>query len=326
MRGGRRLGWRLVVAMAIAAGWWLIGTDARLDNGATRHAWAFVLLVGLVAGIPALLVVKALVREVSLRGLVVAVLVGAGPAVACVVALGPAYQLPGPVGIGVFLLHAGTLPPLVEESVKAVGIAVVLLAIGAVPLTRRHGKAIGAAVGLGFTISEVATYAAGAAAGDSAFGSWGQLVLRMGLLGLTGHALTSAIAGVGVADALAARGAGLARRVRLLAPWLALAVVTHGLMNTLGAWLLAVVAQAVSPAFDHGASTQVPLQAIWLGMVTSVVAAQLWAAAVLWRWGRAPRAPSAEPGEPLDAEPVAPLAVEPVGGLAGDRDEGPPGP
>jgi hypothetical protein len=120
----------------------------------------------------------------------------------------------------------------------------------------------------------------------------------MGLLGLTGHALTGALAGVGVADALRAAGAGPARRVRLLAPWLALAIITHGLMNTLGAGLLAVVSQAVAPAFDAGSSTYLPLQAVWLGMVASVLVAQAWAVAVLWRRGRDSGAPD---GLPLPA-------------------------
>jgi RsiW-degrading membrane proteinase PrsW (M82 family) len=308
MRWGGGLGWRLLVAVAIAAGWWAVATDATLIDGA-RHAWAFMTVVGVVAGIPGLLIIKALVREVPLLLLAAAVLVGAGPAVACVRALGPVYQLQGPVDIGVLLLHAGTLPPLVEESVKSLGITAVLLALGPVLFMRRHGKAIGAAVGLGFTISEVATYAAGAAVGDTVVTVWGQLVLRMGLLGLTGHALTGALAGVGVADALGARGGGLARRGRLLAPWLALAIIAHGLMNTLGAGLLAVVSQAMAPAFDTGASTDMPLQAVWLGMVASVIGAQLWAVAVLWRWGHDSGGPN---GLPLPAS-LPPPSQSPPG-------------
>jgi RsiW-degrading membrane proteinase PrsW (M82 family) len=258
------------------------------------------LMVGFVAGIPGLLVLKGLVREIPFRAMVVAVLVGAGPATVCVLVLGPIYQLQAPVTLELFLLHRGTLPPLVEESVKAIGIAGVLLALGGVPLSRRHGKAIGAAVGLGLTIAEVAEYAAIASTGDVVISAWGQLVLRMGLLGLTGHAVASALVGVGVADALGAGGTGLRRRARRFAPWLALAILTHGLMNTLGAAALAVVTEAVEPAFDRGAATFMPLQAVWLGMLASVLVAQGWAILVLWRWGRTRERAEPAPGPAPD--------------------------
>ena len=85
--------------------------------------------------------------------------------------------------------------PLVEEAVKAIGILLLGLRFAGRLGRVRDAVALGAAVGLGFTIVETAVYGMAGYEAGVLDASVEQFVARFALLGLSGHLLFSALAG-----------------------------------------------------------------------------------------------------------------------------------
>ena len=288
MRGGRT-GWVAVVALLALGAIGIAPRALAMTADGSQAILVVTFVMAVIAAVPASLILRWLVPEMPSRLTAVAVLVGALPAIAATHAasrISP-WSSPAP-SIEELLFRSATIPPIVEELVKSGAIVLVLLALPpAVLVTRRHGKVAGAAVGLGFTVAETAIYVAAIYDGGSNVPFSSQFALRFGLLGLSGHALTSTLAGVGIADAWQARGRN---RVAVAAPWIAAAIVAHASMNSLGALVHALVAGPFAPADD---AFEVPAGIEWLSMVASFVAAQAWAVILLWLRGRTRLAPVA---------------------------------
>jgi protease PrsW len=134
-------------------------------------------------------------------------------------------------GVAALMIGAPLAAPLVEETMKGIGILLLFLLLRAEFDNMRDGFIYGALVGAGFNWVEAALYIA---QGYTQFGKapWGmQLGARYALFGLAGHALFSGMFGAML---------GLARQtssawLRYLAPpaGLALAFAAHALNNVL---------------------------------------------------------------------------------------------
>ena len=122
--------------------------------------------------------------------------------------------------------------PVIEETVKALGLVAALWLLRGRSRGMRDGLILGALVGLGFGIVETASYMVIAwdTPGQPSIES--ELLNRFALFGLTGHALWTGLAGAGLGLARTLHGIE-AKTAAVLAGLLA-AVCGHALHNALG--------------------------------------------------------------------------------------------
>jgi protease PrsW len=135
--------------------------------------------------------------------------------------------------VGLASWSAAVVGPTDEELVKVLGVVLVLYA-GRAHVTRPlNGLVYGAMVGLGFEVSENISYVVQGALMDPNSDAVGAIQVGLGriLVGLGGHAMFTAIAGFGVAYALVAFGAPVARRILVAVGAYALAWVLHFAWN-----------------------------------------------------------------------------------------------
>ncbi|MBE9102843.1 PrsW family intramembrane metalloprotease [Vacuolonema iberomarrocanum] len=162
-----------------------------------------------------------------------------------------------------FLIGAPIAGPLVEETIKGLGILALLIFFNAEFDNMRDGFIYGALVGIGFNWLESAHYVASSYA-EFGIAPWGlQFGARFSLLGMAGHTLYSGLLGAFFGLALqTARG-----WVRLVAPvfgWL-LAVLAHALNNSLGLlFALAASAQGIAPSEESLPPPQVGFLTVWI--------------------------------------------------------------
>ncbi|MBD1913365.1 PrsW family intramembrane metalloprotease [Leptolyngbya sp. FACHB-16] len=130
------------------------------------------------------------------------------------------------------LIGAPIAGPLVEETIKGIGILALLIFLNAEFDNMRDGFIYGALVGIGFNWLESALYVAQTYA-EYGFAPWGlQLGARFALFGLSGHTLYSGILGIFLGLML--------QTTRNWVGWLAiflgwfLAVLAHAVNNSLG--------------------------------------------------------------------------------------------
>jgi RsiW-degrading membrane proteinase PrsW (M82 family) len=156
--------------------------------------------------------------------------------------------------------------PFVEETVKGLGVVFLLWLLRAEFDDVRDGIIYGALVGLGFSVTEYGLYLARQAMETGTPLTFDLLVLRQPFFGLNNHLLWTALTGAGL---------GLARQtarlwVRLLAPplFFALAVVGHGLQNSLGV----LIAGVLSGALGYSPETAGTLPGVLAAWVAAAVA------------------------------------------------------
>lgn len=142
------------------------------------------------------------------------------------------------------LIGAPIAGPLVEETIKGIGILALLIFLNAEFDNMRDGFIYGALVGIGFNWLESALYVAQTYA-EYGFAPWGlQLGARFALFGLSGHTLYSGILGIFLGLML--------QTTRNWVGWVAiflgwfLAVLAHALNNSLG--LVFAIAASASGA------------------------------------------------------------------------------
>ena len=145
--------------------------------------------------------------------------------------------------------------PVIEETVKALGLVAALWLLRGRFRGMRDGIILGALVGLGFGIVETASYMVIAwdTPGQPSIES--ELLNRFALFGLTGHALWTGLAGAGLGLARTLHGIE-AKTAAVLAGLLA-AVCGHALHNALGTAVWVTFADAVGVA--PGESTSLPV-------------------------------------------------------------------
>lgn len=142
------------------------------------------------------------------------------------------------------LIGAPIAGPLVEETIKGIGILALLIFLNAEFDNMRDGFIYGALVGIGFNWLESALYIAQSYA-EYGFAPWGlQLGGRFALFGLSGHALYSGILGIflGLMLQTTRNWVGF---LAIFLGWF-LAVVAHALNNSLG--LFFAIASSASGA------------------------------------------------------------------------------
>lgn len=137
--------------------------------------------------------------------------------------------------------------PVVEETAKALGLVAAIWLLRGRIRGMRDGLILGALVGLGFGIVETASYMVIAWASQGQLSIESELVNRFALLGLTGHALWTALAGAGLGLARTLHGIE-AKTAAVLAGFFA-AVCGHALHNALGTavWVTFASALGVAP-------------------------------------------------------------------------------
>ena len=205
---------------------------------------------------------------------------------------------------------SAVVAPLVEEPAKLLGTWIVFSAArraGAAPSVAL-GAAIGGLVGIGFGVAEVAHHL-GFIVGELGYidlsgefvVEWPliqliaqqQLLHKFFLVGLTNHALFSALAGAGLV--LFAQ-----RRRRLAVACFVAALAAHALLNSVGVQVTQVLGEALVELFgplQPGAISS--MLAGWLVALAAFVVAEGWAAVLLVRILRrrdpleAPRGPAA---------------------------------
>jgi len=182
--------------------------------------------------------------------------------------------------------------PLVEEPAKLLGIWIVLSAArraGAVPSVAL-GAAMGGLVGIGFGVAEVAHHL-GVVVSELGYIDLGgefvvdwpliqliaqqQLLHKFFLVGLTNHALFSALVGAGLV-------LFASRRRRMAAACFVAALAAHGLVNSVGVQVTMIVAEALIDAFGPfsiGAISS--MLACWLVALAAFLVAEGWAAVLL---------------------------------------------
>ena len=205
---------------------------------------------------------------------------------------------------------SAVVAPLVEEPAKLLGIWIVFSAAcraGAVPSVAL-GAAIGGLVGIGFGVAEVAHHLGVIVSelghidlSGEFMVDWPlvqliaqqQLLHKFFLVGLTNHALFSALAGAGLAlFAQRRRGLAVACFVASLA--------AHALLNSVGVQVTQVLGEALVGLFGPLEPGAIPsMLAGWLVALAAFVVAEGWAAVLLVRILRrrepleAPRGPAA---------------------------------
>lgn len=146
------------------------------------------------------------------------------------------------------LIQAILLAPLVEEAVKGLALLLLVWLLADEFDNLRDGLIYGALVGLGFNLLESALYVIYdfLETGQLAFGP--QLAIRFTFLGLSGHAVYSALLGAALGWARQSRGRG-----RLLVGLLlgyGGAVAAHFLHNSLGVIVLPALAGGLGGSID----------------------------------------------------------------------------
>ena len=197
--------------------------------------------------------------------------------------------------LGQTIVRASTVvAPIVEEPAKAAGVLIVLAGVrrAGVPVTVALGAAIGGLVGLAFSLAEVSHHLGEVVANIGYVDLSGkfivdwdliwqvaqiQLGIKLFLLGLTNHALFSALAGVGVVMAM--RG-----RRRAAVGWFLAALLSHGLLNSIGVSVGEWLFDSLRGRPVAGQPRLVPvLVAAWLAAAATFLVAEAWAAAILVR-------------------------------------------
>jgi RsiW-degrading membrane proteinase PrsW (M82 family) len=203
----------------------------------------------------------------------------------------PIVGLPGPTGTNV---SSVVLTPIVEELLQLIAVAIVLLT-GRPRSGLRAGLVLGAAAGIGMTITETALYTqiGFLERGEPLYGD--VIALRLALFGLNIHATTVALSG-------AALGAWLVRptlaRAWILVAGFAGAATIHGLWNLLASDLATAAVALVSPGPSGPELVTVFLLASTVSAIMLVVPWVVLAA--LWRHDARRAQPTTLP-EPIPA-------------------------
>jgi len=161
------------------------------------------------------------------------------------------------------LIGAPIAGPLVEETIKGIGILALLIFFNAEFDNMRDGFIYGALVGIGFNWLESAHYIASSYA-EFGIAPWGlQFGARFSLFGMAGHTLYSGLLGAFLGLALQTTK----RWVQVVAPlvgWL-LAVLAHALNNSLGLlFTLAASAQGIAPSTEPTPPPQLSFLEVWI--------------------------------------------------------------
>ena len=192
---------------------------------------------------------------------------------------------------GALLVGAPLAAPLVEETTKAIGVAMLFWFLRAEFDNVRDGFVYGALVGVGFTLFEAAMYVAQGYA-EWGVAPWGlQLGARYALFGLAGHAMFTGVFGAFLGGARQTRR----RWLQILLPLvgLALAILAHALNNSLGLLVTVITRSAGEPLPEPGPPPPISFGEAWVQ--TSVqnlvifLPFVLIMLAVLWRSGRQER-------------------------------------
>ena len=160
------------------------------------------------------------------------------------------------------LIGAPIAGPLVEETIKGIGILALLIFLNAEFDNMRDGFIYGALVGIGFNALESALYIAQNYA-EYGFAPWGlQLGARFALFGLGGHTLYSGILGLFLGVTLQTTR----QWIRIVAPivgW-SLAVLAHAVNNALGL-AVALAGNAIgAPLSNAGAPPNLGFFQFWV--------------------------------------------------------------
>ncbi|MEV0249729.1 PrsW family intramembrane metalloprotease [Nocardia sp. NPDC050712] len=130
--------------------------------------------------------------------------------------------------------QAAISAPIVEESIKGLGVFTVAWLWRSLLWRPIHGLLLGGCTGLGFQVVENATYEANA--GLSAAQPEAADAILVGLLrlftGLTSHWMLTALAGIGIVQAVARADWPMARRVRVFVTFYLLGVGFHFLWDS----------------------------------------------------------------------------------------------
>jgi RsiW-degrading membrane proteinase PrsW (M82 family) len=189
------------------------------------------------------------------------------------------------------VLTAALVAPFVEESAKGLALLVLFWYFRAEFDNLRDGIIYGALVGLGFNIAETALYVMKGyvETGEAPLGI--QLAVRFVFLGFNGHLVFSALVGAGLGLARQTRR----RWLRIVAPvtGYALAVIAHGLSNSLGVIVFSMLLAGMGVDVESDFSS-LPVEAVWLASAISTLLVEGWAYALLLallglsaRWERA---------------------------------------
>lgn len=163
-----------------------------------------------------------------------------------------------------FLLGAPIAGPIVEESLKAIGLLLVFYFFRSLFRSPRDGFIMGALVGAGFNWFESALYVA------NDFGQWGvhtygmELGARYGLFGFAGHALFTGLIGLGLGYAAVAK-----TRIRAIL-WgvtgFILGLFAHLVNNALGIAVIIILHTLDQPIPDLGGPpSESAFISSWLG-------------------------------------------------------------
>lgn len=234
----RRAGWWvLIVASAVGAVWVWQGLAPGWRDFPTVGMTALMLTIPVAVAWWYLLRLPQLWQRVASSGAIAATTWGA-LAAAGVYALPSNAALITVIGQHVSIDAAqawgpALIAPLTEETGKAMGIGVVLLAVGQKLRTPMDAALLGAFAGLGFTLTEDVLYAFNIAyvnLGENELVSTTLIYfLRAVLFGAVSHVAFSAFVGAGLGFLMVGRGRG---RVSLGVTLLALGPVLHGLWNS----------------------------------------------------------------------------------------------
>lgn len=162
---------------------------------------------------------------------------------------------------GALLIGAPLAAPVVEETVKALGVVLLFLFLRAEFDNVRDGFVYGALVGVGFNLLEAPLYVAQSVA-EHGVAPWGlQFGARFALFGLGGHAMFTGIFGafLGVARQTTRRW------LRIAAPLVGwgLAIAAHTLNNSLGLLITILLRSAGEDLPEPGPPPQVPFLRAW---------------------------------------------------------------
>lgn len=185
------------------------------------------------------------------------------------------------------MIGAPIAGPLVEETTKGMGVALLFLLLRAEFDNVRDGLIYGAMVGVGFNCFEAPLYVA-QGFDEYGFAPWGlQLGSRFALFGLGGHAMWTGIFGAFL---------GLARQtprrwVRYVAPaaGLLIAIAGHAFNNALGLLITILLRAAGEPLPEPGPPPDMSFAQGWLTRTTLDLVIffpmLILAAVLLWRSG-----------------------------------------
>jgi RsiW-degrading membrane proteinase PrsW (M82 family) len=302
-RTALRTAWRAVLGFLLVAFLVLTAQATLITHQHFLDVRLPILLVGVLASAPAwlILVLAARTRGASLRWLAVAAAWGAF-ASAFLAFVGEDALAPlardlmealKPFGQDVAGAVPGTLvAPIIEEPAKAIGTLIALAGVRrAAPVGPALGAAVGGLVGLAFGIAESSHYIGEVVENVGYFDLSGvfvidwnsvwylaelQLVQRLFLLGLTNHALFSALAGVAIV---------LLLRRRWLAAfgWFLTAIAVHGLYNAIGVRVADWVFRTLVARPGEQSGLVPDAVAAWLAAASQFTVAEAWAAVLLVR-------------------------------------------